>query len=337
MAARILFIGNFLSRTRGTSSPTERAVNRLQEQGYECILASRFENRALRLLNILLACLFARCDLMQADTFSGRSFWLARLATRIAALRKKPIVLQLHGGGLPEFYAQNPRTTSACLRRATRLHSPSRRIVAFFEEKGFRIEYLPNFIENEIFVYREKQPTGHRILWVRAFAPVYQPELAIQTFARVKKQFPDATLCMAGPDLGLQERCEQLVRQLGLKENVAFPGAIPHHELGALYHAHDVFLNTPQVESFGLAVVEAAACGLPVVSTAVGEIPFLWQHRHNALLASGADAESLAGLIIELFSDPLLAREIGRAAAARATEFHWQNVATSWKKALAWP
>ncbi|MDX1912540.1 MAG: glycosyltransferase family 4 protein, partial [Saprospiraceae bacterium] len=310
MASRILFIGNFLSRSRGTTGPTERVAPRLKAYGHEFWLVSRVENRWLRFLHILTACLFYPYDQIQVDTYSGRSFLWARWATRLAAWRKKKVALHLHGGGLPEYYEQNPQMVERCLRRAGRLYAPSMRIVDFFASKGWEVVYLPNFIDNDLFQFREKAEQQHRILWVRAFAPVYQPELAIRTFALLKQKYPDARLCMAGPDLGLRTGCERLAAQLHLSDSIEFAGPVPNETLPTYYYTHDVFLNTTRLESFGLALLEAASSGTPMVSTGVGEIPFLWRHLEAALLSPENDPQTLAALITQLFEEPELAQRL---------------------------
>jgi glycosyltransferase involved in cell wall biosynthesis len=69
-----------------------------------------------------------------------------------------------------------------------------------------------------------------------------------------------------------------------LLEKITFTGPINNTELPAYYSSHSVFLNTTSYESFGMAVLEAAACGIPTVSTPVGEIPLLWKAGEEIML-----------------------------------------------------
>ena len=150
----VLFIGNFLSRTRGTLNPTERVIQKLEAEGLPCLYCSHFEHRLLRLLHILIFSLFARYDKLHIDTFSNQAFWFASLASRIGRWRRKPVILNLHGGKLAEFYAQNQQRVSSTFRRATTIVSPSRYLINFFGAKGFPVKYLPNSIDLQRFKFK---------------------------------------------------------------------------------------------------------------------------------------------------------------------------------------
>lgn len=328
--ARILFVGNFLSRIRGTVNPTERIVQKLDSKGLKCLSVSHYENRIFRLLHILVFSLFARYDKMHVDTFSNRSFRFASLATSIARWRGKPVILNLHGGKLPEYYNQYKERVSSTFRRATLLVSPSQYLVDYFSSEGYKVQYLPNFIDLQRFKFAKTIQPNHAILWVRAFTAIYQPQVAIATLALLKEKYPDATLSMAGPDRGLRLECEEQAKALEIESSVHFLGAVPNKHLPELYNGHGIFLNTTTYESFGMALMEAAACGIPIVSSNVGEIPILWENGKDIMLAHDLQPESYATAVAHLFENPAIAIMQSAAARQKAETFDWKVVEKQW-------
>jgi glycosyltransferase involved in cell wall biosynthesis len=334
MSTRILFIGNFLSRTRGTTSPTERVVEKLAAEGLVCIGASQFENRLVRLLHIITFCLFAGYDKLHVDTFSNRSFWYANLATRIGRWRNKPVILNLHGGKLPEFYTKHPATVSATLHRASLLLSPSLFMADFFNTRGFQVNYLPNTLDIERFEFKKRDLINYSILWVRAFAEIYHPQTAISALAILKAKYPKATLTMVGPDAGLRAVCEKIATEYGLRSSISFSGPVPNEKLPQFYQTHTVFLNTTAYESFGMAILEAAASGLPIVSSSVGEIPLLWEHGKDILLVSDPSPARYAQEISDIFEGEQKTALLAAAARKKAETFDWAFVKPQWLKLL---
>src|SRR5690606_28294620 len=156
--------------------------------------------------------------------------------------------------------------------------------------------YLPNTIDLTRFPYAKIEIGVHspRLLWVRAFADIYNPVLASRVLKTVLQYFPNALLTMIGPDKGVLSEVKSVVRDLGISSHVNFLLPIYNSLLYKYFHTHHVYLNTTGYESFGVAVLEAACCGLPVDSFDVGEIPYLWQNEESIMKAPYGDVESMA-------------------------------------------
>ncbi len=102
----------------------------------------------------------------------------------------------------------------------------------------------------------------------------------------------------------------------------------PHHELSSLYRAADVVVVPSRSESFGLVALEAAACGRPVVASAVGGLSTLVDHRRTGLLLAGRDPERWAAALDGLLATPLRrAARWARAAARAALRYRWSRAA----------
>jgi glycosyltransferase involved in cell wall biosynthesis len=116
-----------------------------------------------------------------------------------------------------------------------------------------------------------------------------------------------------GPERG---PAESLARELGLEQHVTFLGKQDHIE--RLIPLADVFLLPSQLESFGLAALEAMACGVPAVSTRVGGVPELITHEVDGFLEAPGDVAAQAARVTALVTDESLHRRMSEAARATA-------------------
>ena len=101
----------------------------------------------------------------------------------------------------------------------------------------------------------------------------------------------------------------------------------PHHLLSSYYRAADVVLVPSRSESFGLVALEAAACGTPVVASAVGGLLTLVDHGHTGFLVPGRDPEVFASYADEILGNDWLAAEMAVSAAARSCGYTWSLAA----------
>lgn len=307
----------------------------LPKESFSVRLTSRKQNQVLRLLEIIKVCLFGSYHKIQIDTYSGKAFIIAEVASFIARLRGIKPILTLHGGMLPEFYQKNDTLIKKVFNRASSIQTPSLYLKEFFQQNGIHIKYLPNPIYLENFQYNRDNVKPQSLLWVRAFTPIYNPDLAVKTLFEVQKQYPGTTLTMVGPDKGLLSKTKELINKLGLNTSINIVGPVNNDQLYKYYQAHEVFLNTTSYESFGVAVAEAAACGIPIVSTKVGEIPYLWQHGENMLQVDGFDAKKFADEVIKLFETKELALRISKNARIKAETFDWEKIKLKWQELLS--
>jgi glycosyltransferase involved in cell wall biosynthesis len=141
----------------------------------------------------------------------------------------------------------------------------------------------------------------------------------IRAFRMVQHRLPDARAVLVG-DGPLRSELEHLVADLGLAGSVKFTGAVsdtrPH-----LAAATVVALTSPY-EGFPNALLEAMACGRPVVATSVGGVPEMVEHGREGLLVGQSDAQ-IADALLELLNDPERAARMGEAARCRAETFDW--------------
>ena len=171
---------------------------------------------------------------------------------------------------------------------------------------------IHNFVNCSLYKPDEEaQRKGRkRILHISNFRPVKRVLDCIRVFARVRKEV-DAELILAGdgPDRG---PAEQLARELEVDGQVRFLGKQDHIER-LLPRMHALHLPS-ETEAFGLAALEAMACGVPPVATRTGGVPDLITQGVDGFMEPVGDVEAQAGRFIELLSDEGLRSRLSQAA-----------------------
>lgn len=328
---KILFIGSFLSKNKGTKGIAEKIQIKFKNE-FNIILVSDKENQLLRLVHILIASLFYDYSIIHIDVYSGKARIYARLAAFIAKLKNKKIIFNLRGGKLTEIY-ENNSTKLNFLKNSHKIVSPSKFLIHYFDKYNIKIDYLPNYIDNEFFPYKRFKVKKYSILWVRAFNDIYQPELAVKIIDKLKDIYPKVHLTMIGPDKGYQQSTENLISKLNLEKYISIIGKIPNEELYKYYQSNQVYLNTTVYESFGSAVLEAASCGVPIVSTNAGEIPYIWEHGKEILLCESNEDE-FKEHVESIFESEELEKKLSLNARKKSEEFDWKSVKKQWEKLI---
>ncbi|MGE0706320.1 MAG: N-acetyl-alpha-D-glucosaminyl L-malate synthase BshA [Vicinamibacterales bacterium] len=161
------------------------------------------------------------------------------------------------------------------------------------------------------------KPSGEKLLiHVSNFRPVKRAAAVVEIFARVQKQIPARLLMVGdGPDVGAAIR---LARSLGVANDVKFLGE--QDEVVPLLSAADVFLLPSSEESFGLASLEAMACGVPVVASRVGGIPEVVQDNISGFLHAPEDLDGMAASAMRLLTNDALHQQFADAAHRIANE-----------------
>ena len=168
------------------------------------------------------------------------------------------------------------------------------------------------------------------LLFVGRIQPLKGPDVAIRAVAALGRS--DVQLAIVGGSSGRSgdvqaAEAHALVDELGLHDQVHFIEPQPHHILSTWYRAADVVLVPSRSESFGLVALEAAACGIPVVASAVGGLLSLVDDGETGFLIDGRRPSEFATAIATILDDPELASSMGRAAEERARAYTWRSAA----------
>lgn len=270
-----------------------------------------------------------RVDLFHVMANSGWSWHLQGApALWVASLCGKPVLLNYRGGEAAAFFARHRRLVDASLRRADAIAVPSRFLQEIFEQCGHTAHIVPNVIDLSSFTPAQigQKDKGPVILVARHLQALYDNASAVRAFAIVREAFPGARLVLAG-DGPERATLETLATGLDVMEAVTFAGHVANAAMPALYQASTIVLNPSLADNMPISVLEALACGVPVVSTNVGGIPALLQHGVTGLLVSPGDAPAMAQAMLALLREPQQAHRLAANGLAHAAQFDWPHVA----------
>ena len=252
----------------------------------------------------------------------------AMLASQMLAAtpprRKLPFVTTLHGTditlvGLDRSYLPITRFSIEQSDGVTAVSQYLRaRTIKVFDIKN-PIEVIPNFVNCDEYLRkpewqeerREYATDDERILvHLSNFRPVKRVLDVIEIFDRVRKKIPSKLLLIGdGPD---RSQAEWLAVQKGIHEHVLFLGK--QDRVQEKLAISDVMLLPSELESFGLAALEAMACEVVPIATRAGGIPEVVEHGVTGFLADVGDVETMARYAIELLGDQSRLRQMGRQA-----------------------
>ncbi|ONH23659.1 glycosyltransferase [Pseudofrankia asymbiotica] len=274
-------------------------------------------------------------------------FWMSGLAAvRAARPLGVPVVLTLHALGVVKRRHQGRKDTSPPDRIALeqRLVSDVGHIVATCTDEAFelvrmgaprrRISVVPCGVDLSFFrpdgPADEPGPGRARLLFVGRLVERKGVGNVVSALAKV----PDAELVVAGgpdpADLDVDAevgRLRALAAQEGVADRVRFLGRVEHHRLPELYRSADVVTCVPWYEPFGIVPLEAMACGVPVVASAVGGLVDTVVEGGTGLHVPARSPERLAEALGDLLADPGWCRELGNRGARRVRElFSWDRV-----------
>lgn len=328
----ILYIGNKLADKGATVTSIETLGVFLQSEGYDVYMASSVRNKFLRLLDMLYSVFkySGKVSLVLIDTYSTQNFYFAVIVAKLCRLLRMPYAPILRGGNLPARLANDHRLSASLFEGAKIIIAPSLYLMKAFKRAGYvNLHYIPNTIEIENYPFLIRNKLQPKLLWVRSFANIYNPELAIEIIKELHLQGINATLTMVGPEKdGSLERCKSLVAALKLP--VTFTGKLDKDKWITLSKNYDIFINTTNFDNTPVSVMEAMALGLPVVSTNVGGIPYLIENSKTGLLVRPNNAILFTDAICSLLKNSILASSISGSARSKVQSFDWQKVKSLW-------
>lgn len=333
---RLLLVGNFLSASLHARSVSEELASRLTASGWNVQITSTRRARLPRLADFVTTTWRRRhtYDVAHVEVYSGAAFVWAEAVCTVLRAAGKPYVLTLHGGNLPEFARKWPGRVARLLKPAAVVTAPSRFLLERLRHLRSDIELLPNALDLADYDFRARLRPAPRLLWLRAFHTIYNPPLAPAVLARVGALHPDARLTMVGADKGDGSfgATRAAAERLGVGQRVSFPGGVAKSEVPRRLQEGDIFISTTNIDNTPVSVLEAMACGLCVVSTSVGGIPYLLRDGVDSLLVPPDDADAMAAAVCRLLADPALAERISRAGRDAVEGFDWQPILARWQE-----
>ncbi len=335
---KVLFIGNHLHDSGHNVGASFEIADQLQQKGFEILYTSSKVNKILRLLDMLWTVVHRRenYDVAQVDVFSGQAFLWAFLSVKILVLLKKPVILTLHGGNLPDFAKKYPSHIRWILNAASTVTAPSGYLLNKMQNYREDLKLVPNPVDITAYAFKHRIQPRPRLVWLRAFHEVYNPELAPRVTALLLPAFPDIQLLMIGPAKGdgSLHQTRQIAESLGIADHLQLPGLISKQDVPLRLNEGDIFLNTTNIDNTPVSLLEAMASGLCVVSTNVGGIPYLVEDGVDGLLVPSNDSAAMAAAVRRILTEPGLAARLSSNARKKAEQFDWSITLPKWEELL---
>jgi glycosyltransferase involved in cell wall biosynthesis len=307
----------------------------LEQDGFNVVYSSSQKNQARRLIAMLWSIFqFRKFDCVLIDTYSTTNFWYAFATSQLCRCLQLKYIPILHGGNLASRLKNNPKICQMIFKHSFKNVSPSLFLIEQFKLKGYEnIVHIPNAVELENYPFLERKKAKPKLLWVRSFAKIYNPLMAVEVFASLKKKYPEATLCMVGPEKdGSLLDAKRKATDLNL--DILFTGKLSKADWIITSQEYDIFINTTHFDNMPVSVIEAMSLGLAVVSTNVGGIPFLLEDQKDALLIPDNNVDKMVESIDKLIKNTDLFSIITASARIKAERFDWQGVKFKWSTIL---
>ena len=331
----LLLVGKFLSGSFGNRSVCEDLAVALETAGWSVLTSSSRPGRLARLFDFFLTVWRQRhiYAVAHIDVYSGRAFVWAELVGWALRMLKKPYVLTLHGGNLPVFARRSDQRVRRLLQSSSAVTAPSRYLLEQMRQYRQDIVLLPNPLDLAKYSFKHREHPVPNLVWLRAFRDVYNPSLAVRTVALLANNFSTVRLVMIGPNSGdgSRESMLDLAQKIGVQDRVVCPG-LPKDEISHWLQQGDIFLNTTGVDNTPVSVLEAMACGLCIVSTNVGGIPYMLENEYDALLVPADDPAAMAKAVQRFLTEDGLAERLSGNARRKAEQFDWSNILPRWER-----
>jgi glycosyltransferase involved in cell wall biosynthesis len=335
----VLMVGNFLSEATGIRGVCEDLAEQFKARGWHVIITSTIRGRLARIYDMLKTAWSerSRYSIAQVDVYSGPAFFWAEAVCLVLRIVRKPYILTLHGGNLPFFAGRWPGRVKCLLKSAVAVTSPSPYLLQNLSPYRNDMIMIPNPLDIRAYEFKLRRQVRPKLVWLRAFHSVYNPSLAPKALALLAKDYEDSNLTMAGPDKadGSLHEAQEVVERLGVADRITICGKVAKSDVPTWINRGDIFLNTSNVDNAPVSVLEAMACGLCVVSTNVGGIPYLLEHEKDALLVPPDDPEAMACAVRRIVSEPGLAEGLSFNARRKGEQFDWSRVMPLWETLLA--
>lgn len=333
LRGRLLMVGNFLNASIKTRTAAEELADYLRGGGWTIISTSTRLNKIARMADMLWTTWKRRhdYDVAKISVFSFQAFRWAEATSTLLGWLGKPYVLALHGGNLPNFAKDNPGRVRRLFAGAKAIVAPSAYLQEQLRHVRPDIGVIPNPVPLDQYRFEPRRNLRPRLVWLRAFHKIYNPAMAVRMVEFLARRVPEFELVMVGREKdGSLAATRKLIEEKRLERYITIVPGIPKAEVPARLSASDIFINTSSIDNTPVSVIEAMACGLCVVSTNPGGIPYMLTDGRDSLLVPVENPEAMAAAVERLLADPDLAERLSRGGRRTVEPFDVPQVVEKW-------
>ncbi len=328
---KLIYIGNNLVKTNPTT--LNLLVKKFISEGFNVKVYSSFGLKFLRWFHMCWGVLIApKKALVIIDTYSTLNFYYACSIAVLCKLLSLPYIPILHGGDLPNRLKQSPKLSHILFGGAFVNVAPSNYLFEAFHSK-FNTVVIPNLLDLKQYKLHSASFDLPCLLFVRAFQDIYNPMMAVKVLHQLLHKYPKAKLGMIGPfkDDSIHE-VKRYIKSNQLESAVEITGKLSKADWIEKSKGYNLFINTSKVDNTPVSVLEAMALGLLVVSTNVGGVPHIVEHKKEGFLVESDDEVAMVKAITHLIENTDLAHLIRGNARQKVEQFDWEVIKYKWFK-----
>ena len=344
---RVLIVAASLDILGGQAVQAERLIRRLQDEPSVRVSFLPINPRLPGILRKLQSIKYVRTvttsilyclnllrevrkyDVIHVFSASYLSFLIAPTpAILVSKLYRKKIVLNYHSGEAEDHLQRWRRSTMPILNLVDRVVVPSEYLVRVFARFGIEACAIFNIVELDQFQFRERTSLRPLFLSNRNLEAHYGVDCLLRAFADIQQQIPDAVLTVVG-DGSQREALENLADELHLK-HTTFTGRVEHEKIVEHYSSSDIYLNSSRIDNQPLSILEAFACGLPVVTTGAGGIPDIVTDGVTGYVVPVDDYQAVAARALDLLHSPDKTATLTERAKTECERYTWPAVCGKW-------
>ncbi len=323
--SKILLICNYRPGVGGISGQVEILQRKLREEGHT---ADIFNTKAsvLKRLSLIgrLKKMGRGYDVLHIHCCSDWGFLPAVVGITAGRRLSKRIVLTYHGGGGEQFFEKHTRLVHHYLTRTDQNIVLSGFLAKVFERFQLPYTVIPNIIELDPALFRQRETLKPTFICTRAHEPLYNIPCILHAFKEVQAKLPEASLTLVGEGSDHQ-RLVALVNEMGLR-NVAFTGKVDNSEIYKQLDNADIYVSSPTVDNMPVSLLEAMNAGLLVISSSVGGVPYIIRNGSNGLLFRSDDSSELAMKMLWTIENQAISQTLIAQAHRAVNAYRWENI-----------
>ncbi len=326
MRRRVLYIANFTPSRGGISGQVEYLMHYMsQDDRYSVEVFSTKGSSFQRLMHFFSLLRKAQdFDVLHVHGCSFRGFLPVVYGVIVGKIIKKRIIVTYHGGDAKVFFQKHAKWARYWLMKADERVVLSGFLKAVFEEFQMPARVIPNVVEFPKDVYVEKKELKPKFISVRHLRELYNIPCILRAFKQVQQHFPEASLTVLGEG-DKRVELESMVVDMGLS-NVSFIGQVPNSEVSRYLKMNDIFLSSPRIDNMPVSLLEAFSAGLLVVSSNVGGVPYMVEHRRTGLLFEYDNDVEMADQILWALTNQDSSLQIIRNAKEEVAKYSWEKI-----------
>ena len=265
-----------------------------------------------------------RFDIFHIHGCSYRGFLPIVYGVTAGIILRKKIIITYHGGDAANFFSKRPALTHFYLIKATEIVVLSGYLQLVFNKYGYKVHVIPNIINTKEPFYTNRNILKPYFISTRSLEPLYNIKLILRAFKKIQLKYPEASLVVLGEG-SLKNDLTYFVKQETIK-NVSFPGYVSNEAIYDYLAKADILINASLTDNMPVSLLEAFSAGVLVISSNVGGVSYMVEHKKDGLLFESGNLNDLVEKIEYALDFQDSSRQMLKNAFNKLDKYRWESV-----------